>query len=235
MYTEEAFEIPREKLNTADVNLLAELSLSYTQIDTEEGRKIAELFSRLYRGTGETVPLPEMSVRTTNIRVVIETCIRNSQDIQITYIDAGNKRSVRRITPLRVFQWSENELVEGWCHLRNQNRQFRLDRITEIMSAGETDPEIVSAKATGTDRCVEETTIIIDTEERPLPYQRKPFTAEIRTGPYLQDSRRYIFYESKNLFSWLLKHSPAFEIRTPKWLREKAERYFKNQANIHHG
>ena len=231
----EAFEIPREKLNASDINLLAELSRSYEQIDTNEGKKIADLFARLYRGTG-TPHLVAPSVdadSTASIRAFVETCIRNAQDIRLVYIDAGNNRTCRRITPIRMIQWGENELLEGWCHLRNGERQFRLDRISKMESAGDSDPEQRDVSPTKTKPRAGMAATVTQTDDDPGFHSRKPFVAEIQTGLYLKTCGLYHFYDSTKLIAWLLRHHPLFNITHPEWLRRKAERHFRQLASFH--
>jgi predicted DNA-binding transcriptional regulator YafY len=229
----EEFEIPKEKLNASDISLLAELSRSYEQIDTNAGKKIADLFSRLYRGTGTSNLVPVEADSIAGIRALIETCIRNTQDIRITYIDAGNNRTCRRITPDRMIQWGENELLEGWCHLRNGERQFRLDRISKIETAGDSDPGQRDVLVTKTESTAEIAATVVQTDDDPGLFSRKPFIAEIQTGFYLKTKGLYSFYDSTKLFAWLLRHHQLFQITHPQWLRHRAKKHFKQLASFH--
>lgn len=64
-----------------------------------------------------------------NLRDVINQAIDQKRVISIEYRDYHGNRTSRRITPLR---WVTFDRFEAHCHLRNDEREFRIDRILQI-------------------------------------------------------------------------------------------------------
>jgi DNA polymerase-3 subunit epsilon len=62
----------------------------------------------------------------------IKRALENGDKVQIRYQSAGGTVSVRRITPLSIGLFRGTAMIEAFCHLRNDKRNFRLDRILEI-------------------------------------------------------------------------------------------------------
>ena len=62
----------------------------------------------------------------------IQEALDDEQDILITYIDAKGAETTRLVTPLQVLAMNGYVYMAAYCHLRQENRHFRLDRIVEI-------------------------------------------------------------------------------------------------------
>jgi len=66
----------------------------------------------------------------------IRTAIQNGWDIEITYLKTADERSRRRVTPIKVgpevYQKKSFIGLTAWCHLRKDERMFRIDRILEM-------------------------------------------------------------------------------------------------------
>lgn len=60
------------------------------------------------------------------------TAIQQQQDICIGYHNARNERTERVITPLFLAGRGSHTYLEAFCHLRQENRQFRLDRLYSL-------------------------------------------------------------------------------------------------------
>lgn len=56
---------------------------------------------------------------------------------EIDYRDAQGKASARRIRPLALFFWGGAWSLAAWCELRQDFRNFRLDRIVELRALDE--------------------------------------------------------------------------------------------------
>jgi DNA polymerase-3 subunit epsilon len=67
------------------------------------------------------------------------TCGRR---IHITYVDAAGERTARWITPLQVLGLSDYIYLRAYCHLRQAERSFRLDRIVEFHAEPDPSREI---------------------------------------------------------------------------------------------
>ena len=52
--------------------------------------------------------------------------------MHITYVDADGERTARWITPIQVLGLSDYIYLRAYCHLRQAERSFRLDRIVEF-------------------------------------------------------------------------------------------------------
>jgi len=62
----------------------------------------------------------------------LKEAIKRGLDLEIRYQAAGGTVSVRRITPLSIGLFRGTAMIEAFCHLRKDKRNFRLDRILEI-------------------------------------------------------------------------------------------------------
>ncbi len=52
--------------------------------------------------------------------------------LNLTYVDKGGKRTTRLVTPIQVMGLADYIYLRAFCHLRKEERTFRLDRIVEI-------------------------------------------------------------------------------------------------------
>ncbi len=57
----------------------------------------------------------------------------DEQTIEIAYIDANDIATTRRVDPLGIVFLQETHCLLGWCHLRQDFRHFRLDRMQELV------------------------------------------------------------------------------------------------------
>lgn len=78
------------------------------------------------------VPYP---LHDTNVSELIEPLRKatlNKQKVMIDYIDENQQDSNRTIRPLQLSFWGKVWTVIAWCELRNDFRNFRLDRIQQL-------------------------------------------------------------------------------------------------------
>jgi predicted DNA-binding transcriptional regulator YafY len=75
--------------------------------------------------------------RAAPIMKVIRRAIRESEVLNLQYMDAEGNFSARRARPLAIWAFTEGWLFAGWCELRNDFRAFRLDRIAAIEATGD--------------------------------------------------------------------------------------------------
>jgi len=59
--------------------------------------------------------------------------IYSNKKIFIKYIDGDGEETQRWITPKQVMGLSDYIYLQAYCHLRNAERSFRLDRIVQVM------------------------------------------------------------------------------------------------------
>lgn len=82
----------------------------------------------VWEGTpGSDVPLPP----------TLEEALRSSRKLFLRYVDERGTRTDRWVSPIRVTAHNEYVLLRAFCHLREQERTFRLDRVVEMKIEGE--------------------------------------------------------------------------------------------------
>lgn len=59
----------------------------------------------------------------------VQMAIINFKMIEMTYQAKDKEPTWRKIEPLAIYSFNEKWIVLGWCHLREDYRAFRLDRI----------------------------------------------------------------------------------------------------------
>lgn len=60
---------------------------------------------------------------------------QTSEQYTLIYKDAAGNET-RRVIDLQGFMWEENFYIVAYCHLRNAQRQFSLDRIVSLYDSG---------------------------------------------------------------------------------------------------
>lgn len=63
---------------------------------------------------------------------VIHRAVSNQQVLQLHYRDESGQVTWREVLPLGLFFWGERWLLVARCELRNDYRNFRLDRCLEV-------------------------------------------------------------------------------------------------------
>jgi DNA polymerase-3 subunit epsilon len=62
----------------------------------------------------------------------IQEAFSSRRDLEIGYVDRDGRETRRQVTPLSVMTARDYVYLVAYCHLRQQERQFRLDRIVDI-------------------------------------------------------------------------------------------------------
>ncbi len=63
---------------------------------------------------------------------LIGEAFQSNTNVDIVYQKASGETTVRRITPLSVGTIRNGIIIEAFCHLRQEKRSFRLDRIVQV-------------------------------------------------------------------------------------------------------
>lgn len=87
----------------------------------EEARATAEKVRLLVQ------PAPDPDER---IAETIWRAMRDNRVLRIRYIDVGGVETERQVEPQHVVVGPHGSYLAGWCHLRRDDRVFRMDRIT---------------------------------------------------------------------------------------------------------
>ena len=89
------------------------------------------LRSRL-EGTRLYAPGFHVSPRTVESISALRGAIELQRKVWMAYTDPSDAGTERTIRPLGLFFWGSTWSVTAWCELRNDFRNFRLDRATEF-------------------------------------------------------------------------------------------------------
>lgn len=57
--------------------------------------------------------------------------VRDNQVLRIAYTDVGGVETLREVEPQHVVVGPNGSYMTAWCHLRQEERVFRMDRITK--------------------------------------------------------------------------------------------------------
>ncbi|MHA6492353.1 helix-turn-helix transcriptional regulator [Pseudomonas borbori] len=68
----------------------------------------------------------------------LRQAIRWQHKLQLSYRDESGQASLRRIWPLGLFFWGQTWTLCSWCELRNDFRNFRIDRVDSLEDLAET-------------------------------------------------------------------------------------------------
>ncbi len=68
----------------------------------------------------------------------LRQAIRQRHRLHIGYRDETGRSSERPIRPLGLFFWGQTWTLCGWCELRDDFRNFRVDRVQTLHDSGET-------------------------------------------------------------------------------------------------
>jgi predicted DNA-binding transcriptional regulator YafY len=74
----------------------------------------------------QPVPDPDAEIAETVWRAV-----RDNQVLRIRYVDVGGVDTTRDVEPQHVVVGPNGSYLSAWCHLRKEDRVFRMDRITQ--------------------------------------------------------------------------------------------------------
>ena len=63
---------------------------------------------------------------------VMREAIVDQRRLSFQYRDAGDKPSERKVRPLGLYFWGQRWTLAAWCEMRDDFRNFRLDRATHV-------------------------------------------------------------------------------------------------------
>lgn len=98
------------------------------KIDQVVPRRLADRIT----GTALFVPNFGWTLPGSELLADLRTAIRTNHTIRIGYTDAKDDPSERIIRPLGIFFWGAVATLGAWCELRQDFRNFRLDRIESL-------------------------------------------------------------------------------------------------------
>jgi predicted DNA-binding transcriptional regulator YafY len=78
------------------------------------------------------VPTSVGGGRSADALLVTREALTGRRKLRFTYTSAGGDGTERTVRPLDVFFWGRTWTLAAWCELRNDFRNFRLDRVTGV-------------------------------------------------------------------------------------------------------
>jgi predicted DNA-binding transcriptional regulator YafY len=98
--------------------------------------KIAAVLPEPKRGIIETTRIfaPDYALerRAAENFEVIRRAVRERRVVEVSYKDISGSESARAIRPLGLYFFGQGWMLASWCELRNDFRNFRLDRIVKL-------------------------------------------------------------------------------------------------------
>jgi predicted DNA-binding transcriptional regulator YafY len=68
----------------------------------------------------------------------LRAAIRQRKKVHLAYEDKASSATARTVQPLGLFYWGATWSLGAWCELRQDFRNFRLDRMHEVRVLEET-------------------------------------------------------------------------------------------------
>jgi len=75
--------------------------------------------------------------KTSSYLMSLQSTIASFQVVELNYLSLDNKASTRKVEPFAIYTTQNNWVLIAYCHLRNDFRAFRLDRIQELIVTSE--------------------------------------------------------------------------------------------------
>jgi proteasome accessory factor C len=121
------------KLTTIEVGAiiigLCILRESYSPIDVQV-QVIQDLIARLSKKSKVTAPVALSSIVSNELRTEVNSAIATKRNLRISYHSFSRDEVTKReITPFAIKHYETHEYVDSFCHLAQDFRSFRLDRI----------------------------------------------------------------------------------------------------------
>ena len=66
----------------------------------------------------------------------VKPSMNNDNDYEIEYLDNNGTKTKRTISPIRSFSYNSKRYVEAYCHLRKENRSFKINSIMSMKPVG---------------------------------------------------------------------------------------------------
>lgn len=122
----ESFQIQRGEAHRAQADALITRGIFFGMMDT---MKVLHTALDEHIGLYNSPAWPSDGIQ---LPTELGEAIYSGRRIFIDYMDGDGERTERWITPRQVLGLSDYIYLQAYCHLRNAERSFRLDRIVEL-------------------------------------------------------------------------------------------------------
>lgn len=120
-------------LRFADRETAAHVSTALAKIKMALGKSQRENLEQIQSKTAHYIPETyEHLMPDSNHLSVIQQAISQSRILRLEYENAQGEASVREVEPIGLTFYSLNWHLIAWCHLREEYRDFRTSRISDI-------------------------------------------------------------------------------------------------------
>ena len=170
------------------------------------------------RNTRESLP---------NLLQTVLTSINDKFIIEVSYINADEDKSVRKLEAVGITYTHPNWYLSAWCHLREEYRIFRLDRIENIKittnKQTKVHPPLESLLSyVDAPQCLQKVVLHTSKEVSRYNADRCYFMGlteekELENG---QVEQTYMAYSLDTLARWALAHADATTVITPVEVKE---------------
>jgi predicted DNA-binding transcriptional regulator YafY len=138
------FDLPPLMFDTDEAKaLVASVRLAQPRLDTELAAaadaalsKIVAVLPAAARAAADSVvlfaPASGLDARTRAHLLMLRQSVEARRKLHLSYRDLKDAASERTVRPLGCFLWESAWTLAAWCELRQDFRNFRVDRITEL-------------------------------------------------------------------------------------------------------
>jgi len=177
------------------------------------------------RNTGESLP---------NLMQIILSSINDKLIIEIDYINADENKSKRSLEAVGVSYTHPRWYLSAWCHLREEYRMFRLDRIGNIETTcnkhTKMHPPLESLLGCDDPQCLIEVVLHTSKEVSKHSADRCHFMGlteekELANG---QIEQTYMAYSLEGLARWVLANADTTTVIKPIEIKGIIKKIIKN-------
>lgn len=93
-------------------------------------------FQRQIANVPLSVPIPLNDRKTLRHMAVLRKACSQLKKVSFAYKDESGGKSERTVRPLELTFWGKVWMLTAWCELRNDFRNFRLDRMQQLKVTG---------------------------------------------------------------------------------------------------
>lgn len=122
----EAFHVPMDSAHRALTDALTDRGVFFNMMEALQpaGGKLDDFI-----GIYNSPVWPNDNIR---LPTELSEAIQSRRRLRLVYVDGKGQYTTRWVTPKQVIGLADYLYLQGFCHLRKAERNFRLDRIVEI-------------------------------------------------------------------------------------------------------
>ncbi len=123
-------DFPQQHRALQDAKVAAEALLRLLPLAREQGiRRVGDFVGLAQQRAATTVTLSEQEQQAASS---IQRAIGAGTKVTVSYLASDGQSTERQLTPLELRMEAKGSYLVAFCHLRNEERTFRLDRILRV-------------------------------------------------------------------------------------------------------